>query len=103
MKKQERRADRSCRGRRGFSVLARDRKRVLLLVTARELGRRLAYERSVLAAVMTFAVSWISESLADRYGVQLLTFAILALAVLATNLLRSARRTAEAETSPVAG
>lgn len=71
---------------------------VLLLAAARELRQRRAFQWLVLAAVTTFAVSWISESVADRFGVQLLTFAILALAVVATSLLQRAGKTANAET-----
>jgi hypothetical protein len=76
---------------------------VLLLAAARELGQRRAFEWIVLAAVTTFAVSWFSESVADRYGVQLLTFAILALAVAATNLLNRAGKAAVSGPAPLAG
>ena len=42
----------------------------------------------VTLSVATFAIGWVSEPLAKQYGVQLLTFAIMSLAVSATYLLQ---------------
>lgn len=59
-----------------------------VLAALRDLQCTRAFDSVVRLAMITFAISWISEALAKRYGVQLLTFAILAFAIVATSLLQ---------------
>lgn len=64
---------------------------VIMLSAVRELRWGRTNELIVATSVVMFAASWVTEAAADRYGVQLLTLFILALAVIATASLQRAR------------
>jgi Glycosyltransferase family 87 len=66
---------------------------IISLSALRELKWMRAREWVVLLAVFMFAIAWITEPFAKRYGVQLLTLALLAFAITMTYLLQSANRT----------
>lgn len=70
---------------------------ILMLSAVRDLKWDGAYELIVAAAIMTFALSWVSESFADHYKVQLLTFSILTLAITATSLLQRLKSSVRAD------
>ncbi len=66
---------------------------ILALSALGELKWVRASEWVVLLAVLMFAVAWITEPIAKRYGVQLLTLALLAFAITLTYLLQRANGT----------
>ncbi len=78
---------------------------IVMLSAMRDLKWDRAYELIAAAAIVTFALSWVSESFADRYKVQLLTFSILTLAIAATGLLLRLKRSSVRATAavPLAG
>ncbi|HEY2467112.1 MAG TPA: glycosyltransferase family 87 protein [Terracidiphilus sp.] len=61
---------------------------VVCLSALRERQWRGALNLVVTLSIVTFAIGWFTEPLAKRYGVQLLTLAIMSLAVTATYLLQ---------------
>jgi hypothetical protein len=61
---------------------------VLTISALRELAWGRALRLVILLAILVFAVSWITEGVAQRFGVQLLTLALMALAIVQTHLLR---------------
>jgi hypothetical protein len=63
---------------------------VVCLSALRDTRRAAAFNLVVKLSIATFAIGWITEPIAKEYGVQLLTFAILSLAVCATFLLQQA-------------
>ncbi len=69
---------------------------ILALSALAELKWLRAREWVVFQAVLMFAIAWITESVAKRYGVQLLTLALLAFAITLTYLLQRANRAGSA-------
>ena len=65
---------------------------VLTLAALRDLEWERDSQKFVLLAVLTLGISWFTEAIATRYGVQLLTFVLLALAVIETSLLHRLTR-----------
>lgn len=70
---------------------------VIAIIISLSALRRLKWMRArdwvVFLAVSMFAIAWMTEPVAKRYGVQLLTLALLAFAVTITYLLQRASRT----------
>ena len=61
---------------------------VVCLAEIREMQWRRAFRLVVALSIATFAIGWFTESVAKRDGVQLLTLAIMSLAITATYLLQ---------------
>lgn len=76
---------------------------ITCLAALRNLNWTRAYDLVVSLGIVTFAISWISEAVAQRYGVQLLTFVILTFAVTATYLLQKASKCVTAGEPALAG
>ena len=75
----------------------------ICLSALRELQWSGAFSLALTLAVLTFAIGWFTEPVAKRYGVQLLTFVILAWAIATTLLLQSTKRSiAATESAPLA-
>ena len=76
---------------------------VLTLSAATELGWGRAFRWMVALGVSVVILSWIHEPFYLRYGVQLMTLGLIAVAVLQTNLLRRAikERALQPETTAV--
>lgn len=73
-----------------------------VLAALRDLHCTRAFDSLVRLALVTFAISWVTEAIAKRYGVQLLTFPILAFAIVATFLLQKAGRSVTAKEAALA-
>jgi hypothetical protein len=68
---------------------------IVALSALRELGRPRAFEWMVMLSVITFAIAWFTEPVSRQSGVQLLTLAILSIAITLTGVLqRSTKRQA---------
>lgn len=65
---------------------------IIALSTLRELASRRAFEWMITLAVLTFAVAWFTEPVAKQFGVQLLTLAILVVAITQTVVLQRLTR-----------
>ena len=75
---------------------------ILAISALRDLKWPRAHEWVVLQAVLMFAIAWITEPVAKRFGVQLLTLELLAFAITLTFLLQRANRAVlVGETVPV--